>query len=147
MGVGVADVCVYWEGGGVSSEREREKREVGPKSPRSAIERKKRRKKDSLAGRERTGGGCCVGYDNLKLFDGITTKKPNARILPWPSHRLQQWVCVWRLLYNSFSMMRFSFIAWFSLLPPFFSHTPSQHWQVYSFNLRRRCPSHTGFFW
>lgn len=62
---------------------------------------------------KKTGGVCSVRYDNLKLFDGINKKTPNARILPWPSHRLQNWVCVWKLLYNSFSTMRFSSIAGF----------------------------------
>lgn len=59
------------------------------------MKERKKRMKDALETREKTGGRCYVGYDNLKLFDGINKKKQtNARILPWPSHRLQQWVCV-----------------------------------------------------
>lgn len=56
-----------------------------------------------------------VGMDHLKLFDGIKqTTRPNARVLHWPWCRLRLWVCVWKPLYNSFSLMRFcSLMAFF----------------------------------
>lgn len=129
---------------------------VGAKQQRLNTNEKKKRKKGEKNRKKKqvvvVVAGWCVPYNNLNLFHGIKKKKkkskPNARILPWPSHRLQQWACVWKLLYNSFSMMRFSSIAGFPYSPP----TLSLHLLLcvpalagFSFNLSPPCPSHTGF--
>lgn len=103
-----------------------------------------------------------MSHNNLNLFHGIKKTQPNARILPWLGHRLQQWVCVWKLLYNSFSVMRFSSRRWFSLLtPPHPAPPPSPRRPLpfpslapcvpalagFSFNFSPPCPSHAGLFW
>lgn len=55
--------------------RERERERQGQSRTTGTTNERIKKRKDTLERREKTGGGCCVAYDNLKLFDGINKKK------------------------------------------------------------------------
>lgn len=113
-------------------QRERE-RETGPEQDHRDYKWKNKKKNDTLERREKTGGGCCVAYDNLKLFDGINKKKKKNLMqessLGPATDYSRRFACGSYYIIHS-PWWDFPPLLVFSLLPPSISRTLSQHWQV-----------------
>lgn len=108
-------------------------------------ERQKERKM-LLRREKKTGGGCCVVYDNLKLFDGINKKKnlmQESSLGPVTDYSSRFACGSYYIIYS----------LWWDF-PPLLVFLTTPLYLLYrvpalagfSFNLRRRCLSHTWFF-